>query len=197
MSSGPISVAETWSESELVRAGWTAADLDWEARAEAATAALGAGDAEAARTAAGETVQLARKHFHDGDPRLGTSLALYALALGDAASNRALLDEAQAVWERSDRWIADMTAPRSARSSLFHMRMEQRHRPTYEARWKVKWAELAEDARDRIAQIAAVGTSASGAEAAAARWRRERPAMLNDTRKLMAAVLLLPEADTA
>ena len=84
-----------------------------------------------------------------------------------------------------------MTAPRMARSSLFHLRMEQRHRPAYEERWQVKWHELAAEARGRIMDSG--HTLVSGEEAAAllARWRRERPAMLNDTRKLMAAVILL------
>jgi hypothetical protein len=45
------------------------------------------------------------------------------------------------------------------------------------------------------------GAPAGTASDASARWRRERPAMLNDTRKLMAAAFLLlappaPEADT-
>jgi hypothetical protein len=84
-----------------------------------------------------------------------------------------------------------MTAPRVARSSLFHLRMEQRHRPAYEARWRIKWAELAAEARERIGAGAFTLIPAEQAGECLARWRRERPAMLNDTRKLMAAVFLL------
>ena len=79
-----------------------------------------------------------------------------------------------------------------ARSSLFHMRMEARHRDTYRARWQVRWREIAEEAKGRLEVLspAPEGLDRSAADALA-RWRRERPALLNDTRKLMAAAFLL------
>ena len=48
---------------------------------------------------------------------------------------------------------------------------------------------------EALSQSAAV--SEKSASEALARWRRERPAMLNDTRKLMAAAFLLlaPQQD--
>jgi hypothetical protein len=96
------------------------------------------------------------------------------------------------VWRRADPWIARMDAPRVARSSLFHMRMEVRHRDTYRARWQERWTEIAAEARARLAALDAPHEplDATAAESLA-RWRRERPAMLNDTRKLMAAAFLL------
>jgi hypothetical protein len=85
-----------------------------------------------------------------------------------------------------------MTAPRVARSSMFHMRMEQRHRGAYEERWQEKWAAWVAEARGRLG---GEGPPAllppAEAAAALARWRREKPAMLNDSRKLLAAVALL------
>jgi hypothetical protein len=85
-----------------------------------------------------------------------------------------------------------MDAPRMARSSMFHLRMEVLHRDTYRARWRERWGEIAAEARARLEALTA-GEDAGGEAAAAAlaRWRRERPAMLNDTRKLMAAAFLL------
>ena len=93
-----------------------------------------------------------------------------------------------------------MDAPRVARSSLFHMRMELRHRDTYRARWQERWQEMAAEARARLEALDASRELRSAPTAAErlARWRRERPAMLNDTRKLMAAAFLLlapPAAD--
>ena len=43
-----------------------------------------------------------------------------------------------------------MDAPRVARSSLFHMRMELLHRDTYRARWQERWQEMADEAKARI-----------------------------------------------
>ena len=85
-----------------------------------------------------------------------------------------------------------MEAPRVARSSLFHMRMEARHRDTYRARWQERWREIAAEAKARIEALNVISRRADAAAAESlARWRRERPAMLNDTRKLMAAAFLL------
>jgi hypothetical protein len=184
-------VAESWSAADLLAAGWSPADLEWEALTAEAMAALAAGDEERARSATGRALFLSRQKLAGGDPRLASAVANHGALLarrGDDAGPL-LLSEGRGLWARADQWIARMTAPRVARSSLFHMRMEQRHRATYEERWRVKWAALTEDARARLAEKVPCDQAAAGE--ALARWRRERPAMLNDTRKLMAAVYLL------
>jgi hypothetical protein len=195
MCGGPISVPDSWSFEELLAAGWSPDDLEWENACEAGIERVAAGRLEDAREPLARCVRIAHATFAENDPRLGTSLFNHGAALiaagEEKASGRTLADAAK-VWERCDTWVAAMTAPRVARSSMFHMRMEQRHRATYEERWRVKWAELVAEARGRIAESGPLRlvTAAEAAERLA-RWRRERPAMLNDTRKLMAAVLLL------
>lgn len=187
-------MAEKRTDRDLVVAGWARAELDWEGHAEAHCAALAGGDEAGAKSHSGRCVFLAREAFAVGDPRLATALANHAACLARQADEAAgeLWQEAVEHWARSDSWIAAMTAPRVAKSSLFHMRMEQRHRPAYEARWRAKWQELGEEAKARLASADPAGpVEADAAGAALARWRRERPAMLNDTRKLMAAVILL------
>ena len=195
MCDGPISVAESWSPTELLAAGWSEADLAWEQAAEAAAAALAAGDSDRAKEEAGKALQLARENLEGIDPRLGTSLANYALCLAASGGegSASLLREALAVWRGTGPWIARMDAPRVARSSLFHMRMEQRHRDTYRARWQQRWAEIAAEAKARLDVLSRDSAEIPDATAAEtlSRWRRERPAMLNDTRKLMAAAYLL------
>ena len=195
MSSEPISVAETWSIQELLSAGWSEADLSWEHAAELTADAAAQQDYARAKDEAGRALQLARAELEAIDPRLGTSLANYGLCLhlsGDSDGIAPLFRQASEVWRGADLWIARMDAPRVARSSLFHMRMEVRHRDTYRARWQERWREIAAEAR---ARLAALDTPHDALDATAAeslaRWRRERPAMLNDTRKLMAAAFLL------
>ncbi len=193
-SSGPISVAEGWTAAELLNAGWSEADLEWERLTVGVAEALAAVDTEAARQCAGQALRVARAHFEAADPRLGTSLANFALRLPEQAG-APLMTEARSIWAACGPWIDRLRAPRVARSSLFHMRMEERSRDTYEDRWREKWRELAEEARARIAALAAGAGGTLPASVLCDRWRRERPAMLNDTRKLMAAVILLaPEA---
>jgi hypothetical protein len=199
-------VAETWSAKELLAAGWSEADLAWEGIAERAAEAVAQQDYMRAKDEAGQALQIARAEFEPIDPRLGTSLANFGLCLhlsGHSAGVAPLYTEALEVWRRADPWIARMDAPRTARSSLFHMRMEARHRDTYRARWQERWQEMAGEAKARLEALnACPGAPDATASDASARWRRERPAMLNDTRKLMAAAFLLlappaPNANTA
>jgi hypothetical protein len=196
-------VAETWSAQELLNAGWSEADLAWEAAAERAADAVAQDNSVLAKDEAARALQLARGDFEPIDPRLGTSLANYGLCLslsGHSGAVAPLFREALDVWRRADPWIARMDAPRVARSSLFHMRMEALHRDTYRARWQERWQEMAGEAKARIGALnARQGAAGATAAESLARWRRERPAMLNDTRKLMAAsfLLLAPEARAA
>ena len=193
-SDGLISVVETWSTHDLLAAGWREGDLDWERAAERAAEAAASGDRLRAKEEAGQALQLARAVFETGDPRLGTSLANFGLCLALSGDTDVLplYREALEVWRRADGWIAQMDAPRVARSSLFHMRMEILHRDTYRARWQGRWQQMAAEATARIEAVtgAAQFLPVDAADHLA-RWRRERPAMLNDTRKLMAAAYLL------
>jgi hypothetical protein len=178
----------------MFAAGWTRADLEWEEKAASHCEMLACGEDAEARAHAGACLSLARQVFAEDDPRLATSLANYARLLateGDPAADP-LWQEARDRWPRTRSWMAAMSAPRVARSSLFHMRMEQRHRATYEERWRIKWHDLAQSAKARLeGEMPAWPADREAAAGALERWRRERPAMLNDTRKLMAAVLLL------
>lgn len=188
-------VAETWSVQDLLSAGWSEADLAWEAAAERTAEAVAQQDHMRAKDEAGQALQIARADLEPTDPRLGTSLANYGLCLhlsGHSGGVASLLSEALDVWRRVDRWIARMDAPRVARSSLFHMRMEVRHRDVYRARWQERWREIAAEATARLEALnASYDAQVASAPDVLARWRRERPAMLNDTRKFMAAAFLL------
>jgi hypothetical protein len=195
MCGGLISVVEDWSVEDLLSAGWSESDLAWESAAERAAAAAAQDDPGGARQEAGLALRLARAEFEPVDPRLGSSLANFGacLQLSDPGSEVApLFREALQVWRSAGPWIARMDAPRVARSSLFHMRMELLHRDTYRERWRQRWEEIAAEARARLEALNAAQADAPAvAGDALARWRRERPAMLNDTRKLMAAAYLL------
>lgn len=186
--------AEAWTFAELAAAGWNETDLAWENAASSALELLASGDLDAAREEVANSLRIANESFEAIDPRLGTSLANHGAALiaaGKAELSGRTLKDAARVWRSCDPWIANMTAPRIARSSLFHLRMEQRHRPAYEARWRVKWGELADEARNAVGNGTVVLLSQPDAGFRVLRWQRERPAMLNDTRKLMGAVILL------
>jgi len=188
-------VPETWDVKELLNAGWTETDLAWETVAEATAEAAAQNDYLRAKEEAGQALQMARTNFEPIDPRLGTSLANYGVCLslaGDDQAKTSLFPKAREVWQHAGPWIARMDAPRVARSSLFHMRMEARHRDTYRGLWQQRWREIAAETVKRLDALNAPDAAITAPPSdTLAVWRRERPAMLNDTRKLMAAALLL------
>jgi hypothetical protein len=199
----PTLVPEAWNAQELLNAGWSEADLAWESTAERMAEAISEKDYVRAKEEAGQALRIARADFEPIDPRLGTSLANYGLCLSLSGDNQGvapLFLKALEAWRRTDPWIARMRAPRVARSSLFHMRMEALHRETYRALWQKRWREIAEDAKKRLDALNTPNaTAAAPTTDVLAQWLRERPAMLNDTRKLMAAayLLLAPPASSA
>jgi hypothetical protein len=195
MSGGLISVREEWSFAELIAAGWSEADLEWERLSEEALSALAESRTDEARANIAQALRLARNEFSAGDPRTAASLSNQAAALegvdGHAKTGQIRAQAIQA-WAACDGWIEKMTAPRMARSSLFHLRMERLHRPAYEERWRVKGRELLAGIGDEIGSGDAF--ELVGPEVAAsrlARWYRERPVTLSDPRKLLAGVILL------
>jgi hypothetical protein len=186
---------ESWTLRELLNAGWSEEDLAWEAAAERTAEAVYQNDTMRAKDEAGLALRIARAKFEPIDPRLGTSLANYGFCLGlsgDTEGIASLFVKAREAWHSADPWIARMDAPRVARSSLFHLRMEARHRDTYRALWQQRWREMAAEAMKRLDGLdASNGAIREPAQDVVSIWRRERPAMLNDTRKLMAAAFLL------
>jgi hypothetical protein len=188
-------VRENWTFTDLIAAGWSEADLEWERLTEEALSALAEERTEEARAGFAGALRLARTEFGVNDPRLAASLSNQAAAVATAAgSSGAGQIEAAATqaWSACDGWIDKMTAPRTARSSMFHLRMERLHRPAYEERWRVKGRELLADVREEL--CAGEALELVGPHEAAdrvARWHRERPVTLSDPRKLMASVILL------
>jgi hypothetical protein len=134
---------------------------------------------------------LARKTFSVDDPRLGTSLANMAFALRETGRSEAavpLFEEARQVWDASFAWIEALKLERRARSSLFHLRMETLHRDKYEAHFRERLRRFAAEARSAVAVMAEGGPQP---ERCLPRWRSEKPPTFWDSRKLLAACLLL------
>lgn len=186
---------EAWTFRDLIAAGWSEADLQWERLSLRALSDLGEGREAEALEEIRDALYVARIHFDKGDPRLAASLTSQAAALAAADPTMAtdvIVRAALQAWDDCDEAIASMTAPRRARSSLFHLRMERRHRETYAERWR-------DESRRRLAELRAglagaetpVLIERAEARERVARWQRERPPALDDSRKLLAAIILL------
>ena len=165
-------------------AGWSSADLCWEQTQEAAARRCIAGDAAAAARRWRRALRLARRHFPADDPRLACALANAARAQlpPDAAQLRA----AQALWRRSALWVDGISLPQRARSSVHHFRMEQRHRGVYQTHARRALHEAAAQARALLD-----GEMQRSTAQQLAQWKVSKPPSFDDSRKLLAACLLL------
>ena len=193
MCARPISVSDPDARDEAAAraAGWRRADLDWERLQEQAIAAWRAGDEAAAIRSWRKARWLAFWRMGRRDPRYGASLANAAMAarlMGREASAKRLYRAALSRWRRVPDMIAGLEPSRRARSSLFHLRMEARHRETYLANQRKRMTAFVADAH---AALEALEAGEAPACSLYERWRGEKPPVFDDMRKLLSAALLI------
>lgn len=191
MSGAPTSADDRPDPLALLEAGWTPEELAWERAQERAAEAARSGRREEAADGWAEALRLARSHFSSDDPRLATSLTNQAAGLslrGREAGTEGLLREALQIWDASSAWVAALRPERRARSSTFHLRLSTKN--------PGQWDRFS---RERYAALAAAGRAATKAwidgaaprGGAYERWLEEKPEAFTDSRKLMAAALLV------
>lgn len=194
MSGAPTSAVDRLDLAAAQAAGWSTAEVEWEVKCERAALLAEEGRPSDATALWQDALTIARANFAETDPRLGTSLANAALVLqeeGNKAAAAPLFAESARIWDASPRWIAEMALEPRARSSLFHLRMEARHRDKYDATMRERLSRFAEETRD---QLAALVNDRPTAWRGLARWRAEKPPTYGERRKFMAACLLLASA---
>ncbi len=188
MSAPPISASDARAAKA---AGWSSAELRWERMQEAAHEAFRAGDAVAAARLWRRARWLAAFRLRRGDPRRATSLANAAMAArlaGREARARKLYARAIRLWAEVPGLIERIQPAPRARSSLFHLRMELRHRDAYLANWRTRMAGFVAEAG---AALEALERGERPACRLIERWRGERPPVFDDARRLLGACLLI------
>lgn len=182
------------NQSELfaaVAAGWSEAEVTWEVKQERAAVLAADGCPGEAAPLWAEALNLAQMNFAKDDPRLATSLANHAVALrrqGDEKNARELFEKSLRVWDSSALWIDNLIIESKARSSLFHLRLEVLHRDAYKKTARTRLRRFAEEARVAVAALAD-GTTPE--KSGFSRWKGEKPPTYSDSRKLLAAALLV------
>ena len=140
---------------------------------------------------------IALLQFDDTDPRRAASTANAGFALrlcGAERAARRFYRLALGQWQAADGSLDSIDIAPRARSSLYHMRMEARHRETYRAN---RIARLRRFAGETAECIACLGENRPAPHRLYERWRGEKPAIHDDSRKWLAACLLVasdPEA---
>ncbi|MEQ8665688.1 MAG: hypothetical protein RIC16_08175 [Rhodospirillales bacterium] len=172
-------------------AGWRRVDLWWERLSERGNRAQLAGDTGAALIALGLAWLLAATSFPRDDHRALAASANAAwifrtLGLEHMAKRR--YRAAAAAWAALALPGQELVLAPRARSSLFHMRMEALHAETYRANHLKRLSNfIAETGRtlDALAAGEAPGSTHY------TRWRGEKPAIFDDSRKILSACLLV------
>jgi hypothetical protein len=157
-------------------------DLTWERAQEQALQAFGAGHAAAARAHWRRALDIAERHFERGDPRLAASLSNHAFALlrqNQMHQANIYFRRAVDAWEDSWRWVPWMSAAKGPEPAPFERTAQdafydliRQGRMNTEELWR----------EQRL-------PDAHGDD-----WRSVKPRVMNDVRRLLAAVFLMPTA---
>lgn len=169
-----------------LQAGWGRRDLLWESLMEQGCAHFATGDVPTARRAF-RRARLLCWLLPAADLRRAASDAALGVVLH--APDR-LARASDAFDQHAAQAIAAMRIAPRARSSLFHLRMEARHRDTYHANMRKRLTAIAGETARSLADMAA---GQAPAHRLYARWLGERPSVHDDTRKVLSACLLIPE----
>lgn len=167
-------------------AGWSRADLIWERLMEAGNLAA---QGRAARLFA-QADWLARLCFAKNDPRRATALAARARWCDRAERAEIFQKQALAVWRHVSEYIEQMEIRPRARSSLFHLRMEAKHRQTYHDNLRHRLTLIAGETEGTLRRLTGENDLA---HRHFSRWKGEKPSVHDDTRKLLSACLLIPD----
>lgn len=171
--------------------GWRRADLAWERLQEQANSDLEAGRTRAAARGFRRAWLLSLLAFRRRDPRRATSLANAALAARLSGAERRAFRryaEARRLWAQVPGGLEEIEIRPRARSSLFHLRMEARHWDTFCANMRTRLAAMV---AETDACLAAIAAGEPPPHRLHARWAGEKPAVFDDTRKVLAACLLV------
>ncbi len=191
--------------------GWSLADQLWERLVEAGLAAFDARRLDDAGALWISALAYAER-FAGDDPRRATALNNIAAVRhlrGGAAEAEHFYRAALDAWAAAEPWIEAMAITPRARSSLFHLRLEEKHRADYHRIARGELRKLLDEGRATcLANLAALCRSAGrGGEAEALeaeaseraprgvkpgleRWAVLAPPGPCDERKLAAAALL-------
>ncbi|MEZ5931739.1 MAG: tetratricopeptide repeat-containing protein [Alphaproteobacteria bacterium] len=176
---------------QALAAGWRRVDLWWERLQEDGNAALAAGRKREAIQAFRLAHLISRWLFDANDPRRAAGYANAAFAARlSGAERRAERHYAKArrLWANAPAFLETMQIRPRARSSLFHLRMEVKHWQTYQANMKTRLNRFLSETEDALEALA---NREPSPHRLYARWRGEKPAVFDDTRKLLSASLLI------
>lgn len=182
-----------WQQAKA--SGWRRADLRWERLSEAAIGAWQAGRRWRARGLFYAAYWQAWLAFDENDRRIAASLINLGIGAGaTSAKGKAFFARARRAWQAAAGDVDQMVVRPRSRSSLFHLRMEARHRETYLANARLRIGRMLGETEETLDALE--GASLHLGHRHFSRWRGERPAIFDDMRKILGACLLIVDTGT-
>ncbi|WP_333684304.1 tetratricopeptide repeat-containing protein [Pontibaca methylaminivorans] len=172
-------------------AGWSRADILWERLMERGNSAYLDGNTAGARALFRRADLLSRVAFAGSDLRRATAAAnLALLAVGEGQQGRARRFQRRAldIWKHAPEQIAGMKIAPRTRSSLYHLRMEVKHRETYHDNMRIRFSRFAAETGETLRSLTAPPPLPHRHHG---RWLGERPGVHDDSRKILSACLLI------
>lgn len=166
-------------------------ELHWLHLTEAAASQLESGELLTA-LATWQSTNAVAETFASTDPRRAASLNNLGVGMwmvSDRGNAAQTYQQALKAWEAAADWVAGMQLRSRARSSLFHLRLEARHRAIYDRRGRAEYREFLHAGRavslKNLAEILRTGSGTSECEHLYRHAADER-GKLNDTVDLVA-----------
>ena len=180
---------------EALYSGWSRWDLVWERLQENANQSALKNKMIGASSRFVVAGILASAAFSGEDPRTATSIANVAFAarkLGAAVFADRKYRAARQRWTRAADSLEEMKVLPRARSSIFHMRMEIRHRDAYRANLARRLGRFVAETGECLDCLI---EGRRVPHRLYSRWKGEKPPLFDDTRKILGACLLLASAE--
>lgn len=172
--------------------GWRRADLRWERLSETAITALQTHRRFRAICLFHLAYWQARLAFDKRDRRIATSLINLGIVAGTHTQTaKRYFAKARRRWQSSRGDVDNMVVRPRTRSSLFHLRMEARHRETYLANARLRVSRIIAET-DATLDALEIGMRTLP-HRHFSRWRGERPVVFDDMRMILAACLLIAD----
>lgn len=171
--------------------GWNRTDLVWERLLEESLLNLANGFPKRARIQMKFASLIAGLNFAKNDLRHATCHANFGIMeveRGRFDLAKSHQDKALAIWKFAVCQIEGMVIRPRTRSSLYHMRMEVLHRDQYHQNLRKRIGLIAEEMEQKIKCIS---TGISSETRHFSRWKGEKPPQFDDSRKILAACLLI------
>ena len=176
------------------RSGWSWGDILWESTMVSALEAHQDNQPARSRRLFQRANIIAKLWFSPTDIRHATVLVNFAKLKARQRLHKTNKFQMQAlnIWQHATEQIKLMQIAPRTRSSLFHLRMEALHRDTFHDNFRRRFVNFAREFQETCTHIGEVN---GPKHRHFSRWKGEKPTVFDDTRKILAACLLVIDQD--